>query len=529
MRKLFLLASGTAFALAACSGLPTVGSSAAPRGEAAELVGAVHTAVVDAKARDARYLIVADRPWLAFDQESQRQLAAYPVGGDLKSRQDFLARAVAGAARKGNEAAAVEIARLPAQRLSGLAQAHALPARGEAAETVIVGYTEAATTLAGQDIATVRGMQSSAALDAWHRALTEGTEVSIKVRGRSLRQLLLLPLRPFVAAWMGMHIMSGEDEKPVVADFRDATRYMPPALALAETDPARMSDQDLLGFYAPAIAIEHKQKVSYDPKADRFGKVVMSGTGPDDAQPLIDVDSPTVYTYVETHTIEGQQVKQLVYTFWFPERPKLKGGFDPEVGSTQGAIIRMSLDAANRPVLYENVSSCGCYYKVFPSERLEKLAASQYGAPIKRKKFSLEQDVPRKIDAHIPNLVREGDTPRVMASYTAGAHAIASVEPWSTEEEGAALRYRLMPYEALENLPFNGSTISMFDEDGLVRNADRPEATLLAASGIYHAGTPRQRGTLMIYFDQADFDDPGLLEHYLRLPSGAFNGVASTH
>jgi hypothetical protein len=300
---------------------------------------------------------------------------------------------------------------------------------------------------------------------------------------------------------------------------------------IVETNPALMDDETLLGYYAPAIAVEHKEKVSYDPKADRFGKVVMSGSDVKSAQPMIDVDSPTVYTYVESHQISGQPVKQLVYNFWFPERPKLKGGFDPEVGSTQGAIIRISLNADNRPVLYENVSSCGCYYKIFPSERLETMAAAQYGTPLKRKKFALENDVPRKIDAHIPNVVRQSEKPQIIASYTAGAHDIASVEPYEESDSDNAgaertMRYRLMPYEALESLPFNGATISMFDEDGLVRNADRPEATLLAASGIYHAGTPRQRGTLMIYFDQADFDDPDLLNHYLRLPVGAFASTA---
>jgi hypothetical protein len=391
-------------------------------------------------------------------------------------------------------------------------------------------YSEASATLTQAEIARVRNMQSAGALDAYQQALAAGIEDSIKVKGRSLRQILLLPLRPFVAAWMGMHILSGDDEKPVVGDFRDATRYLPPNQVIAETDPARMDDATLLGYYAPAIAIEHKEKVSYDPKADRFGKVVMTGAEVKSAQPLIDVDSPTVYTYVESHEISGQTVKQLVYTFWFPERPKLKGGFDPEVGSTQGAIIRISLNADNRPVLFENVSSYGCYYKIFPSKRLETMAAAQYGSPLERKKFSLENDVPRKIDAHIPNIVQESERPRIIASYTAGAHDVASVEPYLEEDDAVSergMRYRLVAYEALESLPFNGATISMFDEDGLVRNADRPEATLLAASGIYHAGTPRQRGTLMIYFDQADFDDPALLTHYLRLPVGAFASTGS--
>jgi len=163
---------------------------------------------------------------------------------------------------------------------------------------------------------------------------------------------------------------------------------------------------------------------------------------------------------------------------------------------------------------------------VFPAAGLEKLAARQYGAPLKRKHFSLENDVPKKIDVNMPNLVDAGGDGHVIAAYTAGAHDVASIAPYTGAGDRAHRTYRLLPYEALENLPFNGGTISMFDEEGLVRSADRLEATLLAASGMYHAGTPRQRGTLMIYFDQADFDDPTLLSRYLRLPAGAFETEA---
>jgi len=45
---------------------------------------------------------------------------------------------------------------------------------------------------------------------------------------------------------------------------------------------------------------------------------------------------------------------------------------------------------------------------------------------------------------------------------------------------------------------------------------------LLTPSGLYHAGHPRQRETQMIYFDEAQFDDPGLLQTYLRLPPHVF-------
>jgi hypothetical protein len=405
---------------------------------------------------------------------------------------------------------------VPAARLARFAIAHELA--GSAAQAVNADYVAATARLRDRELATVARLADDAAVESYRSELSSHIEESIKTRGRTWRQLALLPLAPFVRLWMGMHVANSANEV-VSGDFSDATLYVPPRVEDDASDPATLGDEALLTRYAPVIAVEHKDAVSYDPNADRFGEVQMTGADLPHAQPKIDVEHPTVYTYAQQATIDGVAVKQLVYTFWFPERPKLDGSFDPEVGSTQGAVIRVTLNAANEPVIYENVSSCGCYYKVFPAAGLEQLATEQYGAPLKRKHFALENDVPRKIDVNMPNLV--DGSGRAIASYTAGAHDVATIAPFEGGAGRAHRSYRMLPYEALENLPFNGGTISMFGEDGLVRSADRLEATLLAASGMYHAGTPRQRGTLMIYFDQADFDDPALLTRYLRLPRGA--------
>ncbi|HMM76653.1 MAG TPA: hypothetical protein PJ986_13145 [Gammaproteobacteria bacterium] len=472
-----------------------------------------------AKAGDARYLVVEGRPYLVFDQQSQEALAAWPRDASLEVRRAFLRRMVERAATLGNERTGLELGRVPAAELARFAAAHALTASGTMAQAVNGGYVAAAARLRDRELATVAQLADDAALDAYRSELSSHIEESIKTKGRTWRQLALLPLAPFVRLWMGMHIATAADEI-VAGDFSDATLYLPPTASDGDSDPAQLGDEALLARYAPVIAVEHKDAVSYDLNADRFGEVQMSGVDLPHAQPRIDIEHPAVYTYVQHATIDAVAVKQLVYTFWFPERPKLNGAFDPEVGTTQGAIIRVTLNAANEPVIYENVSSCGCYYKVFPAAELEQRAARQYGAPLKHKRFALENDVPRKIDVNIPNLV-EGEG-RVVASYTAGAHDVATIAPFEGAGERAHRTYRMLPYEALESLPFNGGTISMFDEEGLVRSADRLEATLLAASGMYHAGTPRQRGTLMIYFDQADFDDPALLARYLRLPRGAF-------
>ena len=488
------------------------------------LVGDLTALFDEAQAGDARYLDVEGRPYLVFDQQAHEALADYPTSGSLDARRSFLLQAVDRAVTLGDERTRLELPRVPAARLTQFATEHGLAAADSPTSVVNDRYLNASAHLHARERAAIAGLNDAAALEVYHQDLASHVEESIKTKGRTWRQLALLPLAPFVKLWMGMHIATSADEV-VTGDFSNATLYVPPTSEEADADPARLSDEALLARYAPVIAVEHKDNVSYDPNADRFGEVQMVGNDVPHAQPRIDVEHPTVYTYVEQKTIDGLALKQLVYTFWFPERPQLEGGFDPEVGTTQGAIIRVSLNAANEPVIYENVSSCGCYYKVFPAAGLEKLAAQQYGAPLKRKHFTLENDVPKKIDVNMPNLVEAAADGRVIASYTAGAHDVASIAPYTGAGDRAHRTYRMLPYEALENLPFNGGTISMFDEEGLVRSADRLEATLLAASGIYHAGTPRQRGTLMIYFDQADFDDPTLLTRYLRLPGGAFTAV----
>jgi len=114
-----------------------------------------------------------------------------------------------------------------------------------------------------------------------------------------------------------------------------------------------------------------------------------------------------------------------------------------------------------------------------------------------------------------------------LAYYSAGKHHLETIRSVSRMEvaDHTAPRetYQLLSYDVLENLPFHDYRISLFDENGLVRMAHRDECTLLAPSGLFHAGHPRQRNTQMIYFDQAVFDDNGLFEEYMRLPAKAFS------
>jgi hypothetical protein len=128
----------------------------------------------------------------------------------------------------------------------------------------------------------------------------------------------------------------------------------------------------------------------------------------------------------------------------------------------------------------------------------------------------------------MPELVDMADDPtqKAVLYYSAGKHQLMTVRPTAAlsdaDHHAENKTYRLLPYEVLENLPLGPYHHSLFDENGLVLDAHRPECFLLTPSGLFHAGHPRQRNTQMIYFDQAEFDDNHLLENYLRLPLQAF-------
>lgn len=504
-----------AFSLNLLSGCATVPGA---RGAAQDPVSRVWSVVRDEKAGDARYWKVRGREFLVFDADLKSHFAEYPPAGDVEAKRAFVLDIVSRAKELGDTAAELQLKRVPAENLASRYPAEA-GEEGTAHERLLAAYKRASSAKAEAEAQKVQSMKDAAEIDRYRSTLESGIESSIKTKGRSLRQILLLPFSPFVNAWMGFHILSTPHQQGGV-EYAEVDLYEPPTAA---PDTSASSDDGLLRRFAPAIAVEKKENTGYDPKSDRFGNIVMEGPDIPKAQPKVDTDDPVVYGYAETKMIQGAPVKRLVYTLWFPERPNIKGGFDPEVGSTQGAILRITLDAENRPVIYENVSSCGCYYKIFPTERLESKAAERFGAPLEGKKFSVENKVPGKIDANVPLLVPDSAAGSVTVFFSAGTHEIMDIRPALSPARAARkTAYRLLPYEALENLPFNGGTISLFGEDGLVRNAARLESTLLAASGMYAAGTPRQRGTLMIYFDQADFDDPKLLETYLRLPDHAF-------
>ncbi len=396
-----------------------------------------------------------------------------------------------------------------------------------ARERFINAYRKHASQEFAQELDGLASIQDKEKVDKYWYYFLENVEESILTRGRGARLLSTAPLVPVIYAWI-WYIALNEDRDPHIPAFIERTTFFPEEESEG-IDPAHLTDDwALLEYYAPVFVLEKASAPSYDPTIDRFGEIWMEGTDSSDATPQVNTDKPTVYAYVD-HARQGEEdIRQLVYTRWHSEHPKLRS-YDPESGHMDGWTIRISLNKKNQPLLFESVANCGCYYKVFPTERLERWSRDEYPAPLDGKTFHLENDVFGKIDVVIPETLNFEDKPtqKAVAYYSAGKHHLETIRPVSRMEvadhTAPSETYQLLSYDILENLPFHDYRISLFDENGLVRMAHRDECTLLAPSGLFHAGHPRQRNTQMIYFDQAVFDDNGLFDEYMRLPAKAFS------
>ncbi len=498
--------------------------------------------IVDKKLNDARYVSIEGFEHMKVgrallerveDYDSLQNLAAKKafVEQFLKDAYALNDQVIVEAADKMTDEEISEFLSAPIPRENEYGEEEFDPnAEGDSPrEKFVNAYRKHAADEFHRELAGFQSLNTEESVDRYWKELVSNIEESILTKGRAMRLVKTAPLVPFVYAWIWYHAET-DDRSAHTPDFSERTVFYPEDAGpvLGGEDPSQIGDDwSLLRRYAPVVAQEKAEDPSYDPSIDRFGEVFMKGTSLEDAQPGVDTQKPSLYAYAEKKRIQGKVARQLVYTLWYPEHPKLHK-FDPEAGPMEGWTFRITLDRHNDPAIYESVSNCGCYYKVFPTKNLENRAGEQYKEKLKGKSFYLENKIPGKIDVVLPEVVDQDQDPaaRSVIYYTAGKHQFVTVRPATqmSEQDRAAPRetYRLLPYETLEKLPFGDHRASLFDENGLVRNAHRPECTLLAPSGLFHAGHPRQRGTQLIYFDQAEFDDSKLFETYLRLPTEAF-------
>jgi len=479
--------------------------------------------MVKEEVTDARYQRVMGHDFFWINLPLRYRLQHYQELGDLQAKKRFVIDILQEAVMVGEEAMAVCLPRLSPAQLNQFVTEH--PGLSGDTDNLLKLYQRYALQAEATEADRVRNIKTVAELDQYWGSFVASIEESIMTKDRLKREWETFYAVPFIKGWIAWHEAT-DDRGAVKPDFRQFEIY---TFSSSNNKPEKITEDDwtLLQHFAPVIVHEIDPDAVYAIENDRFGEVYLTGNNMDDIVPHVDTTKPVVYAYVDQRIIQGVNVKQLVYTLWHPSHPQLSK-LDPEAGPFDGWTIRITLDGNNQPVDFESVSNCGCYYKNFPTDHLELLAKQVFPEKLKGKKFYIENIVEKKYDAMVPELVTDINAKQannLVVYFSAGHHQLITIRSKQHAEllnkTSEQRSYQLRSYDELESLPFNDHYASLFGTDGLVRGAHRPECKLLKPSGLYHAGHPRQRETQMIYFDDEVFDDPKLLETYLRLPPNA--------
>jgi hypothetical protein len=239
--------------------------------------------------------------------------------------------------------------------------------------------------------------------------------------------------------------------------------------------------------YAPVWEIQ------FEGDDDRIGTPTWAG------KDVLNVDTaqPLTYTLLSFTRFGKDILCQLNYIIWFPSRPK-EGALDIYGGFLDGLNYRVTLDRNNEPLLYETMHNCGCYYKAYPSNRLQIREKIEYAEP--------------------PLILKAPDVNhsenRMTVSMESRTHYVQHLYPSSRDSQSATLVYSLADYGRLQSLPYSThANKSMFGQNSLIPGSERLERFILWPTGVHSPGAMRQWGRHAVAFvGKRHFDDPFFMD-----------------
>lgn len=519
-----LVMTGCASLQSPTSAVPTIEPSTAPSGllACADWYTALDAATDNAGARDAGAARIAGFAHLRADRFTAS------LGDELIASKDDTATRQAALVQRllalDLQARAVEIANLPVQARTQLAKL-----ASNNTSTYILQRTQACgEQLAAYDTASPPRMA----------ALLQRLKVPDDyVTGYRVAGAYAISQIPFAAGIRKMEAerlaVFAKDSPPAVDTTR--MRFTPAASAathpsseqlrsiLAPTDPLRIPSPSpadltqLFAQFAPSFDID----VASDD--DKPGTLVWST--PTMASPALTLDTstPALYQQVAHTRYANHNLLQLVYTLWFPARPKAPGSsFDLLAGKLDGIVWRVTLAPDGTPLVYDTIHPCGCYHMFFPTPGVQPKPAPQSGIEW----------------AFVPTaLPAVTGQDRVVIRVASRTHYIdrVSIEPAATVSS-VTQATTLAPhdYHSLRALPLPASALnattsdaansrSVFSPTGFIDGTDRGERFLFWPMGIARAGTMRQWGKHATAFvGRRHFDDATLMQERFEIDAKYF-------
>jgi hypothetical protein len=324
-----------------------------------------------------------------------------------------------------------------------------------------------------------------------------------------LYPLAKIPFFRGVEGWQRGAATKIQREESIPLSAHSVTRYSPSSIFPTENIFSKFRNASRSSLGVPSLSADEWMKL-VDAHApvfeietasddDRIGMLQWRDSAALDEAPLVDIARPSVYRRISHTRIGGKSYVQLVYSAWFPSRPRQQL-FDLLSGTLDSIIWRVTLDDDGTPLIYDSIHGCGCYHLFFPTSRM-KLKPSPKG--IIEWAF-----VPTSVPLVAPSQ-------RIILQIASTSHYIVGVKLSTSANKNAQSKtYQWRDEEELRALPTtDGFTRSIFQSDGLISGTERGERFLFWPMGISSPGAMRQWGRHATAFvGVRHFDDADLFE-----------------
>ncbi len=277
----------------------------------------------------------------------------------------------------------------------------------------------------------------------------------------------------------------------------------------------------LLARHAPVIEVDETGEF------DRIGPLAIHADRAGGAARVDLTQPPVLYARLAVGRLGGVLRPQLVYTAWFPARPK-SSALDPLGGELDALVWRVTLDDDGRALVYDSIHACGCYHQFFATEGVRARATP----PADQGRFDEGLFMPQD-----PLAAPRADE-RIVLRVSSRAHYLQRVmlRGAALAVAADAIPYRLRDENELRSLTVfdarAGATAlsrSAYDARGFIPGTERLERFFFWPMGIESAGQMRQWGRHATAFvGRRHFDDPGLLDRYFELREGESRRPAAT-
>jgi len=337
-------------------------------------------------------------------------------------------------------------------------------------------------------------------------------------------------------------------------------------------DDDTVNEDELLARFQPLLIQKLAPDygaVNYPPESDLIGELSLH-PGNTDFDYLVEVDTaaPVMYHFTAQAEIRGTVYQQLLYEFFYPERPLLytleqnavwylAHWFD--AGAIDGKVVRVTLDIDNAtPLFIEVMQSCGCGWKFYVNKLVDDAARAEFeaaGEPYPGlAKPAAPHDVPyvfvmaadvasaQSYPVVLDDYGWTDSAHNFMAAFTSLEQALAAdldVDPAllyvpsdlevDTTQVGALepRDFERLPYDPLYTMMPAGSEeeVGIFDEYGYIWNAYSPFWLAIRNGGTAteFPGTPRDPAAFEVVHETMDFwDRQTLFDTFIYLPESIF-------